>query len=432
MNAPAQTVEPTPAVAPVQSAEEVQTELRRWAFLIGAAVFSTTLSQTAVQLIKLPLQHLLKYDLHITRAAMAGFFALASMAWNFKPFAGILSDSLPLFGTRRRHYLIFSMLFAATLWLAAGLVPRTYNALLFITVAVNVCLVFGSTVAGGLLVEAGQRYGATGRLSSARFVVQNTCLLLAGPIGGFLAARAFGLATAICAAVAFTVVPIAILFLREPPTATRDVAVVRKAGQQLGRIFRSAPLWAAAGMLFLVYVAPGFSTPLYYYQTDTLHFSQQFIGMLGLATGSAGVGAALLYGAFCRRVPLRRLLAIGISLMAVVTLTYLFYGSQRNALMIELGAGMVATLAELPLMDLAARATPRGSEGLGFALMMSVRNGAIALSDIIGSKLADQYHWQFSRLVWLNALTTALCLIVVPFLPNILMNRRDGDVVAAK
>jgi hypothetical protein len=114
--------------------------------------------------------------------------------------------------------------------------------------------------------------------------------------------------------------------------------------------------------------------------------------------------------------------------MAAVTLSYLFYGSHRNALMIETVAGLVGTLAELPLMDLAARATPRGSEGLGFALMMSVRNGAISLSDLIGSSLADKHHWSFSRLVWLNAITTVICLIVVPLLPRVLMNRRDGDV----
>jgi hypothetical protein len=37
------------------------------------------------------------------------------------------------------------------------------------------------------------------------------------------------------------------------------------------------------------------------------------------------------------------------------------------AMLIEGGAGLIVTLSELPLMDLAARATPRGSEGLGFA-----------------------------------------------------------------
>ena len=52
-------------------------------------------------------------------------------------------------------------------------------------------------------------------------------------------------------------------------------------------------------------------------------------------------------------------------------------GSRGTAMVIEAQAGFLVTLAELALMDMAARATPRGSEGLGFALVMSVRNGAL-------------------------------------------------------
>jgi hypothetical protein len=141
-------------------------ELVRSAFLIGAGVFATTLAQPAV--IKLPLQNLLKTDLHVGPEGMAVFFAVSALAWYFKPLAGLLSDSVPLFGTRRRHYLLASAATAAVLWLLVAVVPRSYGSLLWAVVAMNSMLVMGSTVVGGLLVEAGQRYGATGRLTSAR------------------------------------------------------------------------------------------------------------------------------------------------------------------------------------------------------------------------------------------------------------------------
>jgi hypothetical protein len=44
--------------------------------------------------------------------------------------------------------------------------------------------------------------------------------------------------------------------------------------------------------------------------------------------------------------------------------------------------------------------------------------------------LIDQYHVSFFSLVWLNAGTTAVVLLVIPFLPRMLMNRRDGEVAA--
>ena len=69
---------------------------------------------------------------------------------------------------------------------------------------------------------------------------------------------------------------------------------------------------------------------------------------------------------------------------------------------------MFGTIAVLPLFDLASRATPKGSESFGFALMMSVRNVTlIAISDVFGSYLYDKMHWPFLHLVWLNAGTTA-------------------------
>jgi len=79
-------------------------QLTRWVVLIGAATFATTMSQTGI--LRLPFQNLLKSELNVSREAMASFFALIGLAWYFKPLAGILTDSIPLLGTRRRHYLI--------------------------------------------------------------------------------------------------------------------------------------------------------------------------------------------------------------------------------------------------------------------------------------------------------------------------------------
>jgi hypothetical protein len=47
-----------------------------------------------------------------------------------KPFAGILTDALPFFGTRRRHYLLFSSVLTALSWIGMSFFPHTYGALL--------------------------------------------------------------------------------------------------------------------------------------------------------------------------------------------------------------------------------------------------------------------------------------------------------------
>jgi predicted MFS family arabinose efflux permease len=412
-------------VRAAETASHEHGSLNRWFILIGAGVFATTMSQPAV--LRLPFQNLLKADLHVSRQMMASFFALSTLAWYFKPLAGIFTDSVPLFGTRRKYYLILSALIAGALYLLVGVVPRTYMSVLLAMIALNCMLVVGSTVIGGLIVEIGNRERATGRLNSSRYVVMNACTLIGGPLGGFLAARAFGLTTVAGAAIALSVVPFAWWMVKEPPIARRESQAWNNAKAEFRKLMQSKTLWSAAGLLFLVYIAPGFSTPLYYFQTDVLKLSQQFIGTLILLGGAFGILGAFVYGLMCKRLTLRTLLYISIIINVAGTMLYLFYKSATAAAIIESQNGLIGTVAELALMDLAARATPKGSEGLGFALMMSVRNGGQAISDIFGSWLIDQHHVSFFHLVWLNAGTTALILIVIPFLPAILIDRSDGS-----
>ena len=50
--------------------------------------------------------------------------------------------------------------------------------------------------------------------------------------------------------------------------------------------------------LFLYYLNPGFGLPLYYYMTDSLKFSQGYIGILGAINSTGWIVAALLYRRF--------------------------------------------------------------------------------------------------------------------------------------
>ena len=89
------------------------------------------------------------------------------MPWVVKPLYGLVSDFLPLFGYRRRSYLLLSNL-AAVVGLRLGDAghrrpDRSSFALLLTSIAMAV----SSTLCGALLVENGQRHNA-----SAAFVNQ--------------------------------------------------------------------------------------------------------------------------------------------------------------------------------------------------------------------------------------------------------------------
>ena len=91
--------------------------------MVGLGAFVTTIAQPGV-IGRLPLQLLLKRELHFSAQTLAAFMIVATFAWNVKPLAGIMSDAFPLFGTRRRHYMLLGAGMAAVCWFLMGVVPR--------------------------------------------------------------------------------------------------------------------------------------------------------------------------------------------------------------------------------------------------------------------------------------------------------------------
>jgi Major Facilitator Superfamily len=401
--------------------------LKYAAIVIVAGVFATTLAQTQV-LARLPLQNLLKNELHLDRTANAAFFFWAGLAWYLKPLAGILTDAFPLFGSRRKSYILISASLAAVSWLVLAATPHDYRKLLLVVIVINAFMVVASTAVGGYMVETAQANSGSGRLTAIRQFVQQACQIVNGPVAGYLAGTAFAWTAAACGGVMFLLVPVAALFLREQRQRSDSRQVLADARSQLVNIAGARTMWGAAGLMALFYIAPGFATALFYKQQNELHFTTQMQGFLQLVAGVCGVAAAVGYGFACRRFNLRTLLIWSMVLATAANLGYLFYSSIGRAQAIEGLNGFGYTLAELALMDLAVRSTPAGSEGLGFSLMVSVRNLALFGTDWFGSELLDQYHFSFNSLVIANSVTTLIAVPLVFLLSRLIVSRKDAEI----
>jgi MFS family permease len=392
--------------------------------LVG--ILATTLAQPAV-LAHLPLQNLLKNELHVSRSANAAFFFLAGLPWYFKPFAGILTDAFPIFGSRRKTYLIVSAVLAALVWLGLYLTPHRYNPLLWSCIACSAFMMTASTVVGAVLVETAQAMAGSGRLTALRFMMQGACNIVAGPGGGYLASIAFGWTCAACGGVMFLLVPVTLIFLYEQRRQVDARQVLSDAGTQLARVATARTMWAVAALTALLYMGPGLTTALFYKQQNELHMNTQGQGLLALIAGLAAVAATIAYGYVCRRLRLRALLVICLLATAVGVCTVHFYNSVTNARIIAAVAGFGAALTNVAMVDLAVRATPRGSEGMGYALLLSVSNVVRLGSDWMGSTLLDRFHLSIDWLILGNLVTIGLTIGLAFLLPAHLVRFRDGE-----
>lgn len=402
--------------------------LRSAMMLVGAGYLFLTLCDYREGIANLALRYLLKDHLHLTATQLAGFFFTTKLAWYCKPFAGLIADNVRFFGTRRKGYLVAFSAVAGGLWLALAFAHGTYESMLWLVLAINFALMMVHTTLGGMLVEVGQALSATGRISAVRSGTESFGWLLAGLVGGWIAARLLHYGFLINAALMLVLAVIFAQMLRENngrPAAGPDKP--RWTWAHFRELFQQRTLWTAAGFWVLIRFSPGFGTPLFYYQSETIGLTPQFIGYLGFISAAAGLLGSLFYMRICRRVALDKLLWLGVSLHAASSLAYFAYRSMGSAMAIEALYGLCTALAFMPIFDLLARATPKQFAALGYALIFSLGSLSVSGSDLMGSWIYEKLDHSFAGMILLNSGTSAFVLLAIPFLPRMLVIHRDGD-----
>lgn len=415
----------------MQSGTSNSGNLHRYLFLIGPGFLFLTLLRPEKGIGLLPLQFFLQQQLHFSPLDMARFFAIGAIAWYLKPLAGILSDHFPVFGSRRHIYLMAGSSSVTLLWLLIGFGPHTRYALLVVVTVLTVMFVVCQATMSGLVVEGGRQFAATGRLSSARRVAEYVAALLVGPIAGWLAVRPLKYTGIACAALALVLTLLIVRFRTDLGSDSRT-STWPELRASLRVMAVSKPMWTAATLFFLLSFSPGFQTPLFYYKTNTLLFSAQFIGELALVGAAFSIVASGSYAWLCSKASLRTLITLAVILDAAAQGLYVLYNSPASALAIEAVAGLMRGFVWMPILDLLVRAVPKGNEAVGAGLEWTPANIAVAVSDLAGSWLYQQYGMTFKSLAWLNVGTTLLILLIVPLIPASVTAVREGKLADVK
>ncbi len=384
-------------------------DAQRLALLFGVVYFAQGMYDLPTQTLTLTLKE--RFGLSAGQAAT--FFLIATIPWYIKPVYGLISDFVPLFGRRRKSYLLLSSGLAALSGAAlAAMGSQSYIVLVGFVTLMGMGLAFTDVMVDALMVENGRARGLTGAFQSVQWAAIYGASILVGVVGGQLAARR-NLHAAFAVAACFPVVSfvMALLFVRERPAAA-DREAFRRTLASIREALRERDVWVVAGFILFWTFSPSFGPAFLYYQTDVLKFSQEFIGLLYSLNAVGYVVGALIYAPLSRRVPLKRLIVWSIGVAVVTTLGYLLYETPASAMIIDSVFGVAGMIAQLAFLDLAAKACPPRVEGSFFALLMSVYNIGVKGSQITGGYLYDILG--FTPLVLISAATTALAFLLVP------------------
>jgi predicted MFS family arabinose efflux permease len=190
----------------------------------------------------------------------------------------------------------------------------------------------------------------------------------------------------------------------------------------LSMALKTRQLWVIGGFLFFFYFSPGLDTPLYFFMTDRLKFSQAYIGVLNSINAVGGIAAALVYASYLRNVSTRNMLHLGIFAGVVSTLGFVLMLDPVTAALAQFFYGAASMWTLVASLGLAADYCPRRAEAFGFAAMVAVTNLSGAVADNVGSWFYEHlFGGEIAPLVVVAAAFTALNFALVP-----LLNLRGG------
>jgi MFS family permease len=418
---------------PLTEAQMRDKALIRRLMIFFALVYVVEGAGQIVGLLAQPLSYFLKEVHGWSALQVTAYITIFNFPWIIKPLYGAFSDFVPIFGYRRKPYL-----FAANVAAAGGFIcAAQLNAPEQLVWALQVTaygMAISSTVCGAVLVENGQRLRESGRFVNQQWLWFNAATMVASIVGGELTQMLPPASALHVAALIVAAAPVAVLFgtiFLIPEQKTRiDLPALRATFGGFVETFKRRELWVLALFLFLYYFSPGLGTPLYFYMTDGLKFSQEYIGILGSIGAAGWVVGALLYRRLFDDMSTRNLLYLSILLGTVTTAAYVFLFDESSAAILSFCSGFAAMAATVATVTLAADYCPPHSEGFSFAIMMSIINLATSSANNVGSYLFDDFfRGNLTPLILVSAAFTAFAFVLVPLLR--LGAKRQGQPVTA-
>jgi len=393
--------------------------------------------QGVLGLARLAVSFFLKDELGLSPAEVSALLGIVALPWMIKPLFGFISDGLPIFGYRRRPYLVLAGVLGALSWvMLATIVHSPWAATLTIALG-SLSIAVSDVIVDSLVVERARSESVSGAGS-----LQALCWG-ASAVGGLVTAYLSGwLLTKFDTRTVFEITAffplimsaVAWLIAESPVTEKSDWSIVRTQMGQLKQAITQKAIWMPTAFLFLWQATPTAESAFFYFSTNELGFEPEFLGRVRLVTSVAALVGIWIYQRFLKTVPFRVICGWSIVLSSALGMTMLLLVTHANRAIgiddrwFSLGDSLVLTvmgqIAFMPVLVLAARLCPPGVEATLFALLMSVVNLAGLVSYESGAVLTHLLgvnETNFDKLwllVLITNLSTLLPLIFLGWLPG--------------
>jgi folate/biopterin transporter len=411
-----------------------------------AAILLVYFVQGILGLARLAVSFFLKDDLGLSPAQVGAITGIVTLPWMIKPLLGFISDGLPIFGYRRRPYLILAGLLGAGSWLTlAYWVETAWAATIAITLS-SLAIALSDVIVDSLVVERAREesIGGAGSLQSLCWGTSAIGGLLTAYLSGFLLEHISIRTIFVITATFPLIVTLVAGLINESKEAHASTwGAVWTQIRQLKTAVTQRIIWMPTLFIFIWQATPSSESAFFFFSTNDLGFQPEFLGRVKLVVSLAALIGIFLFQRFFKTVSFRKIFAWTTILSTVLGMTTLLLVTHANRAIgigdewFSLGDSLVLTvlgeISFMPVLVLAARICPPGVEATLFALLMSVLNLAGLVSQEGGALLTHALgvtETNFDNLWLLVVITNASTLLALPFL-GLLPNQQVLETISS-
>ncbi|WP_193199632.1 folate/biopterin family MFS transporter [Nostoc sp. MG11] len=402
------------------------------------AILTVYFVQGILGLARLAVSFFLKDELLLSPAQMSVLLGIVALPWMIKPVFGFVSDGFPIFGYRRRPYLVLSGILGAAAWVSLATIVHTSWAATVAILLGSLSVAASDVIVDSLVVERAraESQADAGSLQSLCWGASAVGGLITAYFSGMLLEH-FTTQTVFWVTALFPLLLSVVAWLIAETPVSKDAQesnhtnflAVKHQVRQLREAFTQKAIWLPTAFIFIWQATPSADSAFFFFSTNELHFEPEFLGRVYLLTSLASLVGVWIFQRFLKSIPFRVIFGWSTFLSATLGMTTLILVTHTNRLVgiddhwFSLGDSLILSvmgkIAFMPVMVLAARLCPLGVEATLFALLMSIFNSAGMVSHASGALIMNWLgitSTNFESLWLLVVITNFSTLLPLPFL----------------
>jgi len=347
------------------------------------------------------MRYWLMETVQVSPAQMAAIFGVVSIPWCLKPIFGFISDSKPIFGYRRKPYMILASYLACIMWIILPFCPHDEFIITFVMTLSSAGMCFADVMADSLLVEAARKESEAnqGNIQSWAWGLRFSGGLIASAIGA-LAYESLGYSQVF---LLNSMIPVCVAvmacFIKEERSFVQTDW--RKTSSTLYQAIRQPGIFKPALFLFLICVTPGYGGAMTFFYERELGFTPTEFGALDVMGHIVSIIGIIIYKRWLRHVSFIKIFGTSLILAFCLENTMLLLVLHTNrtmgipdfvfAFVERIALTLVGQFITMPMVVMGARLCPPGVEGSLYALLMSITNIGGVVSEEWGSLLTNMF-----------------------------------------